>query len=344
MRPTACGVLGLIFCFTPLCLTHAESTPPSYRLISTIPIKGQGGWDALTVDPASHRLFVSHADRVVVIDTQTDQVIKEIVGTPGVHAIAIAPAQKKAFVTNGKDSSVAVIDLGSLTIKNKIKVGENPDLILDNQDAAEVYCFNGRSKSVSIIRADTEKVVDTVALPGKPEFATLDAAVGRVYVNIEDKNSILALDTKSHKVVSIWPILGCDSPSGIAIDSSTHHLFSVCENEKMFMVDSENGKTIASVPTGEGTDGAAFDPVSGLAFSSNGKTGTITVAREESDNKISVVQTVNSQVGARTLALDPSTHKIYLPTADFERAKDGKRPKPIDGTQRVLVYAPKGSS
>ncbi len=312
----------------------------SYRSDTEIPFGGNGGWDDLSIDPESHRLFLSHSDRVVVIDTTTNKVIKEITDTPGIHGIALAPRLKKAFSSNGKEGKVSVIDLNALTTKSKIAVGENPDAILFEPKHEEVYAFNGKSHSVSIIDAKSERVVATVSLPGKPEFAAVDPDSNRVFVNIEDKNSIVALDTTTHTVQAVWTLDGCESPSGIAIDRKNHRLFSVCENEKMVMIDSVMGRTIASVPTGQGTDGAGFDPALMLAFSSNGKSGTVTVAREQELEKLVVVQTIKTQLGTRTMTLNPKDHRLYLPTAEFQPNKKGERPKPLDGSQKVLVFKP----
>jgi YVTN family beta-propeller protein len=314
----------------------------SYQAGGEILIGGQGGWDDLNVDPISHRLFVSHSDRVVVIDTNKDAVITEIRDTPGVHGIAIAHDLKKAFSSNGKENKVSVINLETLATQSKIQVGENPDAIVYEPSNQEVYAFNGRSHSVSVIDAKSEKVTTTISLPGKPEFAAIDPVVHRVFVNIEDKNSIVAIDTKTHQVAATWILEGCESPSGLAIDPKNHRLFSACENQKMVMVDSETGRMITSMPTGEGTDGAAFDSSLGLVFSPNGKSGTITIAREKSPDQLVVIQTLKSRVGARTMTLSPADHRIYLPTAEFQPAVKGARLKPVDGSQKVLVFAPKG--
>jgi len=333
-------MLGII---APVYRTSAadKKIPPvSYHSAGEIPMGGEGGWDDLSADPAGHRLFISHSDRVVVVDTQEKKVIREITGTSGVHAIALALPLGKAFSSNGKEGTVGVIDLVSLTIKQKIKVEENPDAIVYEPKHQHVYAFNGRSKSVSIIDAKEEKVLRTVSLPGKPEFAVVDPDLHRIFVNIEDKNSILAFDTDTQAIAATWPLENCESPSGIAIDVKNHRLFSVCENEKMVMVDSVLGKTLASVPTGKGTDGAAFDPVSMLAFSPNGKSGTLTVVKEETPERMVVVENLKTQLGARTMTIDPSTHRIYLPTAEFATAEKGARPKPVKGTQKILVYEP----
>lgn len=320
-----------------LVLSSAAFAAPKYHSLSEIPIKGQGGWDALTVDSDNHRLFVSHFDRVVVIDTKENKVIKEITGTLGVHAIALAPDLKKAYSSDGKANSVSVIDLDKLEIKTKIKVGENPDAIVYVANTNEVYAFNGKSNSASVINAKTDKVIATIALPGKPEFAVVDENTHRVYLNIEDKNSIVGIDTQTHKIATQWNIEGCESPSGIAIDAAAKRILTVCENERMVMIDATNGKILAAAPTGSGTDGAAFDPELKLAFSSNGKSATLSVIHVTGE-KLSTNENVKTQMGARTIAIDPKTHRVYMPTADFQPATAGQRPKPVDGTQRVLVY------
>jgi YVTN family beta-propeller protein len=308
----------------------------TFVLIATLTMGGVGGWDDLSIDSASHRLFVSHSDRVVVIDTVKKKVVKEIPDTPGVHGIALAPGLGKAFSSNGKEGKVSVIDLTTLSTKGKIPVGENPDAILFEPKTKEVYVFNGKSHSASVIDAASEKVVATIPLSGKPEFAAADPEDGRVFVNIADKNEVAAIDTAKHAVAATWALAGCDSPSGIAIDRTSHRVFSACENHKMVMSDARKRLVLASVETGEGADGAGFDPVLGLAFTSNGKSGNVTVVRPEAA-KLVVVQQLKTQTGARTMTVDPETHRIYLPTADFQPAEAGKRPKVVDGTQRVLI-------
>ena len=335
----------LVACSLSLCAVSFASDPKiksaeSYQFETEILFGGKGGWDYPSLEPKSHQLFISHADRIVVIDAQAKKVIKEISDTPGVHGIAIASDLKKAFSSHGKEGKVGVIDLTSLTLKSKITVGENPDTILYVPSEEEVYVFNGGSKSVSIIDAKSEKVKMTLTLPGSPEFAVVDSVLSRVFVNLEDKNSLLALNTKTHQIEATWKLEGCEGPSGLALDAKNHRLFSVCENEKMVMVNEVSGKTIASVPTGLGTDGAEFDQEKMLAFASNGKSGTLTVAKEESPDKLTLMQTVKTEPGARTIVLDPIDHRIYLPTAQFEPAVKGERPKPVEGTQKVLVYKP----
>ena len=314
-----------------------------YHFIKEIPVGGEGGWDALTVDSAAQRLYVSHATKVVVIDLAKDRVVGEITNTPGVHDIAVAPKLNRAFVSDGRENKVAVADTKSLQTISKVDTGENPDAILFEPGQNEVYAFNGRGQSVTVIDAEAGKVVATIPLGGKPEFAKADPDAGCVFDNLEDKSEVAAIDTKMHSVTKRWPIAPGEAASGMAIDVKTHRLFLGCDNELMVMMDSTDGKVLASVPIGQGVDGSAFDPGTHLAFASC-RDGTTTIAKEESPDKLTVVQTLKTERGARTMALDPTTHKIYLPTAQFEASTNQiagaprQRPRAVPGTFKILVY------
>src|SRR5437016_1185526 len=319
-------------------LVHAQDGP--YRFSKEIAIGGEGGWDYLSVDPAAHRLYVSHAAKVVVIDTQANKVVGEITDTPGVHGFAIAADLGRGFSSNGRENKVSIVDLKTLKVIQKVDTGENPDAILYEPGRKEVYTMNGRGKSATVFDAQSGKVVATIPLEGKPEFAQADPKAGKVYVNIEDMNAIKVIDTATHKVTATWPIAPGESASGMAIDLDTHRLFIGCDNKLMLMVDSTNGKVVYSVPIGDGVDSNWFDPGTKLAFSSNGGAGTVTVAHEDSPSLLKVVQTLKTVRGARTMALDPVTHTIYLAATDYEPQAAGskERPKPVAGTFRVLVY------
>jgi YVTN family beta-propeller protein len=334
------ALVRILFFITVIFCLSASAAPVAYHALADLPLLGQGGWDYPSLDPESHRLFISHSDRVVVIDTETNKVLTEITDTPGVHGIAIAADLGKAYSSNGKEDKVSVIDLKTLISKSKISVGEKPDAIAYDPGQHEVYVFNGKSQSVTVIDGRKDKVVATLKVPGKPEFAAVDSEAHRVYVNVEDKNSILAIDTVNHTVAAVWPLENCESPTGLAIDIKNHRLFSVCENEKMVMVDAQTGKTVASAPTGQGTDGVVFDALKMLAFSANGKSATITVVHEDSPNHLTVVQNLKSHRGARTITIHPGTGRIYLPAADFEPSVGEARPKMIEGTQKILVFSP----
>lgn len=312
-----------------------------YHFVKEIPIGGEGGWDYLAIDPAGHRLYVSHATKVVVVDTEKDVVAGEIEDTPGVHGFAIAPELGRGFSSNGREGKASIVDLKTLKTISKVETGENPDAILYDTAHKEVYTFNGRGHSATVIDAQTGKVVATISLPGKPEFAVEDPKADRIYNNIEDKNEVVVIDAKAHRVVNTWPIEPGESASGLAIDREHHRLFLGCDNKMMLMMDSASGKVIDKVAIGEGVDANSFDPKTQFAFASCREATTI--AHEDSPNKFTVVQTLKTATGARTIALDPTTHKIYLPTAQFEaqeQKSDGarKRPRMISGTFKILVY------
>jgi DNA-binding beta-propeller fold protein YncE len=309
-----------------------------YRFIKEIPVGGAGGWDYLAVDSAAQRLYVSHATKVVVIDLAKDQVVGEIADTPGVHGIAIAPDLGRCFVSNGREAKVSIVDSKTLKTIKKVDTGENPDAILYEPAHKEVYAFNGRSHSATVIGAESGEVVATVDLQGKPEFAICDPEAGRIYNNLEDKSAVAVLDTATHKVVATWSLAPGQAPSGMAYDAKNHRLFCGCADNKMVvMMDSTNGKVITNVPIGADVDANCFDPATKFVFSSNGE-GNVTIAHEDSPDKLTVVQTLSTEKGAKTMILDPQTHKIYLGAAKFQTGGSQKRPAPVPGSFRILVY------
>jgi DNA-binding beta-propeller fold protein YncE len=329
---------SIVFCSISTC--HADD---QYHFLKEIHIGGDGGWDYLSIDADARRLYVTHAAKVVVIDLDKETIVGEITNTPGVHGFAIAPKLQRGFASNGREGMVSFVDLKTLQTLSKVKAGENPDCIVFEPEHSEVYAFNGRSHSVSVFDAGSGKLVATTPLPGKPEFAVANPKAGRIYDNIEDQNEVVALDTATHQIVATWPIAPGTSPSGMAIDAKHHRLFLGCDKQ-MLMLDTKDGKVIATVPIGDGVDANAFDPKTKLAFSSCGD-GTVTIAKEETADKLAVIQTLKTERGARTMALDPTTHKIYLATAEFEAPANpppnlppARRPKMISGTFKILVY------
>ena len=272
------------------------------------------------VDPAARRLYVSHGTKAVVIDIDKNTVVGEITDTPGIHGIAIAPDSKRGFTSNGREAKASIFDLESLKTLSKVETGPNPDAILYEPSQQEIYTFNGRGNNATVIEAKSGKVVATIPLSGKPEAAVADSKAGLVYCNIENKNEIAVIDFKTHQVVKTWPIAPGEEASGMAFDAEHHRLFIGCHNKLMEMIDSTNGKVIATVPIGDGVDGNAFDPATQLAFSSNGE-GTVTIAHEDSPEKLTVVQTLKTQRGAKTIALDPKTHNIYLAAGSGDNFK-----------------------
>lgn len=312
-----------------------------YHFIKEIPVGGEGGWDYLTVDSSAQRLYVSHATKVVVIDLTTDKVIGEITNTPGVHGIAIAPDLGKGLVTCGRENKAAIVDLKTLQTISKVDTGANPDGMLYDPAQKEFYTFNGRGNSATVIDANSGRLsikAANIALGGKPEFPQVDSAVGRIYVNLEDKSEVAVIDTKTRQVITNWPLAPGEEPSGMAQDVKNHRLFIGCGNQKMVMVDSTNGKVLATVPIGGGVDANAFDAGTGLAFASCGD-GTTTIAHEDAPDKLTVVQTLKTERGARTMALDPKTHKIYLASATFDAPAAGqRRGRMVTDSFKILVY------
>jgi YVTN family beta-propeller protein len=330
------GLLGLLIFAAADCVAQG-----AYHFIKEIPVGGEGGWDYLTVDAAGRRLYVSHATKVVVIDIDKDAIVGEIADTPGVHGVAVAAELGRGFTSNGQENKASIVDLKTLQTLSKVETGKNPDGMLYEPGQKEVYFFNGRSQSATVIDAKSGKVVATIPLQGKPEFGQADPQAGRVYDNLEDKNELVAIDTKTHEVVNRWPIAPGEEASGMAIDLAHRRLFLGCGNKKMVMVDSSNGKVVGEVPIGDGVDANAFDPGTQLAFASCGD-GTVTIAHEDSPEKLTVVQTLKTEPRARTMTLDPKTHRIYLACAKFEApAADGaprQRPRVVPGSFKILVY------
>jgi len=315
----------------------ARSGEVNYQLLKTIPIGGEGGWDYLSVDSASRRLYVSHGSKAVVIDLGKEVVVGEITNTPGIHGIAIAPKLNRAFTSNGRENKVSVVNLKTLRTISRVGTGENPDAIFYEPLREEVYTFNGRSKDATVIDAKSDKAVATISLGGKPEFAQADGA--RIFVNIEDKNEVAVIDTAKHEVVAHWPIAPGEGASGMAIDLKNHRLF-LGAGKLMVMLDYDTGKVAGSVPIGDGVDANAFDPATQLAFASC-RDGTTTIAHEDAPDKLTVVQTLKTARGSRTMTLDPTTHKIYLAAVDYEKGSEGqRRPNAVPGSFKVLVFGP----
>ena len=323
----------------------AQQPAPNYHVASKVKLGREGGWDYLIVDTVGQRLFISRATHTLVVDARTDSVIGDITDTPGVHGIALAYALGRGYTSNGRDSSISVFDLKTLAPIARIHTtGVNPDAITYDEHSHRVFAFNGRSQDATAIDAARNTVAGTIPLGGKPEFAVVDGK-GSLWVNIEDRSEIVRLDTKTLAVKGRWSLAPCEEPTGLALDRTTRRLFAVCSNKLMAMADADNGKVVATVPIGEGTDGVAFDPATKLAVASNGE-GTLTVVHEDSPITTRVVQTVTTQRGARTIALDPRTHVLYTVTADFgpppAPTVDRPRPRPtmIPGSFTLIVIKP----
>ena len=337
----------LICVIAVLCATAVAED--AYKFLNQIPIVGEGGWDILTIDSAASRLYLSHATKVVVVDLNKNAVAGDIADTPGVHGFVPVPELQRGFSSNGKESKSSVVDLTTLKTISKIETGESPDAIVYEPRRGEVYIFNHKGNSATVIDAKEAKVVATIPLGGGPEFAVAEANAKRIYCNIEDKSEVAVIDTEKHEVIGRWPLAPGEGPSGIALDAAHHRLFAGCHNKMMVMLDTETGRVVTNVPIGAGVDGCAFDDSTQLAFASCGD-GTTTIAKEETPQKLTVVQTLKTERGARTMAIDPKTHRIYLPSAQFQPppspspgASPG-RPTIVPNTLKLLVYGPTESA
>jgi YVTN family beta-propeller protein len=306
----------------------AGAAAPNLQVLERWKLGGDGGWDYLTVDSAQKRLFISRATHVDVVSIESGKLIGAIPDTQGVHGIALAPALNRGFTSNGRANSVTVFALDTLQVIQEAKVsGRNPDAILYEPSGKHVFTFNGASKDVTVLDASSLAVIATIPVPDKPEFAAQDGR-GQIFVNIEsDPGQMVVIDTQKLSVKSTWPLPGCNSPSGLAIDRAKRRLFSVCDGKVMAVTNAVSGKQAALVPIGEHPDAASFDEKRGLVFSSNGE-GTLSVVQQQAADRYSVVQSLATQRGARTMALDPATGKVYLVSADFGPAPPASAEQP----------------
>ncbi len=309
-----------------------------YQVSKTVPVSGDGFWDYVTVDSAARRIYISHSTRVVVLDADSFAPVGEIPDTQGVHGIAIAADLGKGFTSNGRANTATMFDLKSLKILGTVQTGQNPDAIVYETATKRVFTLNGRSKDATVINAADGSVAGSLELAGRPEFAAADGA-GKIFVNIEDTSELVEIDAPSIKILHRWPLAPCESPSGLSMDQKNRRLFVGCHNKMMAVVNADTGKVIATPAIGEGVDATRYDPGTGLAFSSNGE-GTLTVVKQESPDKYSVLENVPTKKSARTMGLDLKTHNIVLPAADMEPPKEGeRRPTMKPGTFVLVVVS-----
>jgi YVTN family beta-propeller protein len=325
-------LLGITFTFA------AVASGADYKVVKTWKLGGDGGWDYLTADSAGHRLFIARATRVMVIDTESGKQVGEIPETAGVHGVALVPNMGRGFTSNGREDTVSVFDLKSLAVEKKIKVGSGPDAILYDPFSKRVFTFNGKGHDTTAVDASKGEVVGKIELGGKPEFAATDEK-GTVFVNIEDTSELLALDPQKLTVKARWKLADCEEPTGLAIDRKNRRLFAGCGgNKKMAVVDADSGKGVATLAIGDGCDATAFDADRSLAFASAGD-GTITVVKEDGANKFSVAQTVTTQKGARTMALDAKTHQLFTVTANVTGSRQDRKIEPDSFVVLVVTAA-----
>ncbi|MGA7824817.1 MAG: YncE family protein [Steroidobacteraceae bacterium] len=337
---------ALLLCLAPLAVAHA-ATAPHYRIVQQVSLPGEEGWDYLTFEQGRHRLFIAHGSRVLVVDTDKLAVAGEIDNTPGVHGIALAADLGRGYISAGRANVIVVFDLKTLARLKEIKTtGQGPDAILYDPATHRVFSFNGHGRNATAVDATTDTVVGTIPLPGRPESAAADGK-GRVYVDLEDKNSLAVIDPQKLTVTAVFPIAGCDEPAGLALDTARERLFPGCHNQVMAVVDGRSGRVLSTAPIGAGVDAGAYDPGTGLAFAScGGDAGSLVVVRPSRAGVAQVEETVPTQRGARTMALDLTTHRVFLVTADFAPTPPPTeehphvRPVMLPGTFRLLVLEP----
>ncbi len=332
------GALLLGAALLPGVAAHAQSG--QFRVLHHWVVGGEGGWDYIEVDGATHRLYIAHNSTVDVIDTDTGKSVGEIGGLQSTHGIALDPTGKYGYISDGKGNAIVVFDRHSLQKIATVPAGMNPDGIAYEPVTKTVWAFNGRSGDASVLDTATNKIAATIKLPGKPEFPVADGK-GVVFANIEDKNEIVKLDAKTKQLTETYPLAGCDSPSGLAMDRKGRRLFSVCDGKVMAITSADTGKVVATAPIGEGPDADRYDAKRGLAFSSNGQSGDMTIV-DVKGSQPKVVQTLATAPGARTMALDEMTGKVYTVTAKFgpkpepSASNPRGRPAPLPGSFEVI--------
>jgi YVTN family beta-propeller protein len=306
-------VLSLACCAMLLNI-HSFGAPAQWSITDRIHIGGDGGWDYVTIEPETNRLFVSHAKQVVVVDLTTKSIIGSIAAN-GVHGIALAPDLKRGFISNGADDTVTVFDLTTLKILATLPSGKKPDAICYEPATHRVFAFNGASATATVIDAATEKVVGEIPLGGRPEFAAADGH-GSVFDALEDKSQILKINPTTLAIEARWTLPEGSEPSGLAIDAANERLFIGCGNKTMVVMDGASGKVVTTLPIGEGVDACAYDPIGKRAFASCGD-GTMTVVQQSDKDTYVVAEKAITEPRARTMAFNPATGAAYLPAAKF---------------------------
>jgi len=325
---------------TAACITSGATAAPSgYHILNTVALGGDGGWDYLNLDPATGNLFITRGTHVMVVDPATGKLVGDITGLQAIHGTVFVGDH--AYVTEGGANRVAVIDTKTLAKTGEIPVGSRPDGILYDSASNRIFTFNAVSADATAVDPTTNKAVGTVTLGGKPETAIGDGA-GTIFVNVEDKSELVAFDAKTLKVKAHYPLAPCESPSGMAADLAHQRIFSGCDNKMIAVTDMKTGKVVTTFPIGEGVDANRFDPATGLIFSSNGESGTLTVAHEDGPDKVTVLDNIKTADGARTMELDPKTHRVFVVTADRKpgtptASQPHPRAVPVPGTFRLIV-------
>jgi len=327
-----------------LCGAGLPAAAQSYHLAHSFKLGGGGGWDYLALDTARHRLFIAHQDRIVVVDPDSGKVLGEITGLNRAHGVAFAYETGHGFATSGADSTVTMFDLKSLRVLGHTMVPPDDDAVLYDPATKRIFTFNGDAHSATAIDAVSGKKIGDIDLGAGPEFA-VSAGDGKLFVNLEDNGAVAEIDAAGMRVKRQWSLAPCESPTGLAIDRAHHLLFSGCRNKLMAISDVTNGALVTTVPIGLGVDACRFDPGTQLAFASNGD-GTLTVIHEDTPGTFTVVANVATKRGARTMELDPITHRVFTATADFgpppgpSAQQPRPRPSIVPGTFTLLVLDP----
>jgi len=337
-------LLPIVVFLSSISFTSAQTTGPSgYHLVKTVKLGGSGGWDYLTVDSSTHRLFISRATHFMVVDLAQGKIVGDIPDTQGAHGSALAAEFNRGYTTNGHTAGSTIFDLATLKVLGSVKTDKDTDGVIYDPFSKRVFTFNGDANTATAIDAKSGTVAGSVALGGGPEFGATDGK-GHIFVNLEDKSSLVRFDAKTLKLEDTWPLAPCESPSGLAIDAEHEILIVGCHNKLMAFVDGNSGKVLGTVPIGQGVDANRFDPGTGYAFASCGD-GTITIAHEDSPTKFTLVDTIHTKRGARTMEIDPTNHHVYTVTADFGPAPaataENPRPRPaiLPDTFVLLEYA-----
>lgn len=346
-RPSILSAFLFLVAAAPLAAPSGmPASKVHYHVVEKAVLGGNGGWDYLKLDSHSRRLYIARATRVLVVDPDTYEQIGEIPNTRGVHCIDIARKLNRGFISDGGASTVTIFDRKTLKVIDVVSTtGEGPDALVYDPASERVFTFNGRSGNSTAIDARTAKVVGTIALGGRPEFAVSDGR-GMIYNNLEDKSEELAINARTLQVESRWPLAPCQHPSGLAIDRQNRRLFVGCHNQMMAILNADTGQVITTVPIGPGVDANRYDPGTHLAFSTNGGDGTLTVVREVTPNKFVVLQNVSTERGARTMAVDRKTHRVFTVTAQFgpmpppQPGQRFRRPSILPGTFTLIALAP----
>jgi YVTN family beta-propeller protein len=322
------AVMAAAIVFVGIDSDAAESQ--AYRVLHTYALGGEGGWDFLSFDAESRRLFITRDSHVMVVDPDTGKLLGDIEGTKDAHGVAFAPALNRGFISNGHGDNVTAFGLDSLHVIGDFPVtGKDPDPILFDAASHRVFTFNGHSNNISVLDPMSGNVVATVPAPGRPEFAVSDGK-GRIYFNVEDKAKVAVLDSNANRLLATWSLGACEGPTGLAIDFTHNRVFSACANRQLVVLDATEGHLVATLPIGDHPDAAVYDATVGNLFTSNGE-GTLTVIHQDDADHYSVIATVATAVRSKTMALDPKTHHIFLAAAKFgavpPKTKAEQRPK-----------------